>query len=281
MQFETIVYRTEGPIARLTLNRPRIANAQSIQMIDEIAEALVRAERNDEVRVLVLDAEGRNFCAGHDLKEIFDGHNPGLVERRMTTEGRVLLEEEYYWDKCLNLRAFPKPTVGVVQGHCLAAGFMLVAMCDLIVASEDAQFGNPVLRMAGACVEILAEPWEVGIRKAKEMLLTGDSISAAEAHRLGMVNRVVTRDDLTDEALRLAGRIALMPPFTTRLVKKSLNKTQDLMGYQDALDYAFMVHQVGHTTAEWDEMHDRHLREGKTFKEFLQWRDEHFAQQEA
>lgn len=281
MEFETITYRIEGPIARLTLNRPRVANAQNILMIDEIAEALIRAESDDRIRVLILDAAGKHFCAGHDLKEIFDGHNPGLVERRLTTEGRVLLEEEYYWKKCLNLRDFPKPTIGVVQGACLAAGLMLVSMCDLIVASEDAQFGNPVLRMAGACVEILAEPWEVGIRKAKEMLLTGDPIDATEAHRLGMVNRVVPIDGLQEEGIRLAQRIALMPPFTARLVKKSLNKTQDYMGYKDALEYAFMVHQVGHTTQEWDEMHDRHLREGKTFKEFLAWRDGLFAEQEA
>lgn len=280
MDFETIRYSVDGNIARLTLNRPRTANAQSLQMIDEISEAISAAEEDDEVRVLVLDAEGNSFSAGHDMKELFDGENPELVERRLHTEGRVLLEEEYYWKKCLQIRDFPKPTIAAVQGHCLAAGLMLTGMCDLIIASEDAQFGNPVLRMAGACVEILVEPWEVGIRKAKEMLFTGDPIDAATAHSLGMVNRVVPQDQLLDEAMSVAGRIALMPPFTTRLVKKSLNRTMDLMGYRDATEYAFMVHQVGHTTVEWDEMHDRHLREGKTFKEFIQWRDGEFAKQE-
>lgn len=281
MNPESIKYGVEGPIARITLDRARTANAQSISMLEELDAALLVAQRDPDVRVLILDATGNSFSSGHDLKELFDGQNPELVERRLTTEGRVAVEDEYYWGTCMRLRSFPMPTIAAVQGHCIAAGLMLVSMCDLIVAADDAQFGNPVLRMGGAGVELLVEPWEVGIRKAKEMLFTGDAIDAAEAHRLGLVNRVVARESLAGEADALGQRIALMPPFTTRLLKRSLNKTQEAMGYKTAMEYAYMVHNLGHTTVEWDEMHDRHLREGKTFKEFLAWRDGFFATAEA
>lgn len=280
MNTESIQFSIEGPIARITLDRPRTANAQSIGMLEEIDGALLAAQADAGVRVLIVDATGNSFSSGHDLKELFDGENPDLVEQRLTTEGRMAIEDEHYWGTSMRLRSFPVPTIAAVQGYCLAAGLMLVSMCDLIVASEDAQFGNPVLRMAGAGVELLVEPWEVGVRKAKEMLFTGDTIDAEEAHRTGLVNRVVARDALAAETDQLAGRIALMPPFTTRLLKRSLNKTQDAMGYQSAMEYAYMAHNLGHTTVEWDDMHDKHLREGKTFKEFLAWRDGMFASAE-
>jgi enoyl-CoA hydratase len=125
---------------------------------------------------------------------------------------------------------------------------MLAAMCDLIVAADDAVFSNPVLRMTGAGVELLVEPWEIGIRKAKEFLWTGDAIDAHEAWRLGLVNRVVARKRLAAETLALAARIALVPPVTASLVKESLNQTAALMGKEHAWRYHFMVHQFMHGT---------------------------------
>jgi enoyl-CoA hydratase len=126
---------------------------------------------------------------------------------------------------------------------------MLAAMCDLIVAADDAVFSNPVLRLSGAGVELLVEPWELGIRKAKEFLLTGDTIDAAEAWRLGLVNRVVPRAELTEQARQLADRVALVPPVTAQTVKDSLNHTADLMGKRDALKYHFMAHHWVHNTS--------------------------------
>jgi enoyl-CoA hydratase len=126
---------------------------------------------------------------------------------------------------------------------------MLACMCDLIVAADDAVFSNPVLRMTGAAVELLVEPWEIGIRKAKEFLLTGDTIDAPEAWRLGLVNRVVPRGELTDQTMALAERIALVPPITAQVVKDSLNHTADLMGQSASWKYHFMAHHWTHNTA--------------------------------
>jgi enoyl-CoA hydratase len=167
---------------------------------------------------------------------------------RRTPEGRLKHERELYVEKCLAIYHLPKPTIAQVQGHCVAAGLMLAAMCDLIVAADDAVFSNPVLRMTGAGVELLVEPWELGLRKAKEFLWTGDAIDAAEAWRLGLASRVVPRRRLADETLALAQRIALVPPVTASLVKDSLNQTAALMGKEHAWRYHFMVHQFMHGT---------------------------------
>jgi enoyl-CoA hydratase len=144
---------------------------------------------------------------------------------------------------------FRKPTIASVQGSCVAAGLMLACMCDLIVAADDAVFSNPVLRMTGAGVELLVEPWELGMRKAKEFLLTGDKIDAQEAWRLGLVNRVVPGKELMHAARALADKIALVPPTTAQVVKDSINHTFELMGKTDSWKYHFMAHHWMHNTA--------------------------------
>ena len=125
---------------------------------------------------------------------------------------------------------------------------MLACMCDLIVASDDATFQNPVLRMTGAGVELLVEPWELGIRKAKEFLWTGEKLDAQEAWRLGLVNKVVPRAELTDRVDELADRVALVPPTTAQVVKDSLNNTATLMGKEASWKYHFMAHHWMHNT---------------------------------
>jgi enoyl-CoA hydratase len=154
-----------------------------------------------------------------------------------------------YFDRCVKIHDFRKPTIAAVQGSCVAAGMMLACMCDLIVASDDAVFSNPVLRMTGAGVELLVEPWELGIRKAKEFLLTADKIDAQEAWRLGLVNRVVPRDELTAATHALAQQIALVPPTTAQVVKESINHTMELQGKADSWKYHFMAHHWMHNTA--------------------------------
>jgi enoyl-CoA hydratase len=247
--FSTIRYEVDGPVATVTLDRPDAANAMSTLLIDELDAAFVAADADDEVRVVVLAAAGRHFCAGHDLKELVadDGSNPWIAMRE-TPEGKLHHEQVMYVERCLRIRDFRKPTVAAVQGKCIAAGLMLACMCDLIVAADDASFSNPVLRMTGAAVEILVEPWELGIRKAKEFLLCAETLSADEACALGMVNRVVPRDDLAAEVAAVAGRIALVPPVTAQVVKRSLNKTAELMGQKDSWDYHFMAHHWMHNT---------------------------------
>lgn len=247
--FETIVYTHDGAIAQITLDRPDAANAQNSQLIDELDSAFDLAEADPEVRVVVLAATGKNFSAGHDLKSLVGGEKPDKWRlMRATPEGKYLHEKTMFFDRCLRIRDFPKPTIAAVQGKCIAAGVMLACMCDLIVASDDASFQNPVLRMTGAGVELLVEPWEMPARKAKEFLLTAETLSAADAERVGMVNRVVPRADLAEEVSALAETIALVPPATAEAVKRSINKTLDFQGQRDSFDYHFQVHQWMHNT---------------------------------
>ncbi|WP_420639576.1 enoyl-CoA hydratase [Candidatus Poriferisocius sp.] len=247
--FDTVEYLVDGAVATITLNRPEVANAQDTRLIDELDAAFDLAEADADVRVVVLAANGRHFSAGHDLKALVGDVEPDEWRLlRATPEGKFHHEKTMYFDRCLRIRDFPKPTIAAVHGKCIAAGVMLACMCDLIVASDDASFQNPVLRMTGAAVEILIEPWEMPPRKAKEFLLTAQTITAADAERLGMVNRVVPRDELAATAQEMAEAVALVPPATAAVVKRSINKTLELMGQKDAWDYHFMAHHWMHNT---------------------------------
>jgi enoyl-CoA hydratase/carnithine racemase len=246
---EAVRYEVDGAVATITLNRPDVANAQDTALIDELDAAFDRADADDDVRVVILAAAGKHFSSGHDLKALLAADGDQWRAMRETPEGKFRHEKIMYFDRCVKIYNFRKPTIAAVQGSCVAAGLMLAAMCDLIVAADDAIFSNPVLRMTGAAVELLVEPWELGPRKAKEFLLTGDTIDAPEAWRLGMVNRVVSRDRLAEEARALADRIALVPPVTAQVVKESINNAMDLMGKTQSWRYHFMAHHWMHNTA--------------------------------
>jgi enoyl-CoA hydratase len=243
-------YDGDGPVAVITMNRPEAANAQNSALIDAVDAAFDRADADDEVRVVVLAAAGKHFSSGHDLKEIVgtdgDGH---WRQMRETPEGKFRHEQIMYVDRCRKIHDFRKPTIAAVQGKCVAAGLMLACMCDLIVAADNAAFSNPVLRMSGAGVELLVEPWELGIRQAKEFMLAGEEIDAHEAWRLGLVNKVVPTAELMERTMELAGRVALVPPVTAQVVKASLNHVGELMGKQASWRYHFMAHQWTHNTA--------------------------------
>jgi enoyl-CoA hydratase len=247
-EFEAIRYEVDGPVATVTLNRPQAANAQDTRLLDELDAAFDLADADDEVRVVVLAAEGKHFSAGHDLKQILAGNDPWSAMRD-TAEGKLRHEQVMYFDRCVKIRDFRKPTIAAVQGACAAAGLMLACMCDLIVAADDAKFSNPVLRMTGAGVELLVEPWELGPRKAKEFLLCAETIDAPEAERLGLVNKVVPRAELAAAAREMADKIALVPPVTAQAVKDSINRMVDLQGQRESWRYHFMVHQFVSNTA--------------------------------
>jgi len=244
MEYESILYEVADAVATITMNRPQVANAQDTTLIDEMDDAFTQADADDSVRVVILAGKGKHFSSGHDLRALVGDAEPDKWRlMRETPEGLKYHEQVMYYDRCKRIHDFRKPTIAAVQGSCVAAGLMLACMCDLIVAADDATFSNPVLRMTGAGVELLVEPWELGIRKAKEFLLTGDTIDAQEAWRLGLVNRVVPRDELTEQTRALADRIALVPPATAQVVKDTLNHTGELMGKSDSWKYHFMAHQ--------------------------------------
>jgi enoyl-CoA hydratase len=245
-----LLVEKRGAVLWLTMNRPEVRNAQDTELIEALSAALHDADWDDDVRVVALAGSGEHWSTGHDLNAIIGDTAPDQWRlMRETPEGKMRHEQIMYVDKCLELYHFRKPTIAVVQGACVAAGLMLASMCDLIIASDDAYFSNPVLKMSGAGVELLTEPWDIGFRKAKEFLFTGDKIDAQEAWRLGLVNKVVPRASLEEEAMSLAERVALVPPITAQMVKQSINQAQSLAGKEHSWKFHFVAHHFTHNSA--------------------------------
>ena len=196
MAYDTLAIEDHGAVRRILLARPAQRNAQSQQMLDELMHAMDAARADDAVRVVVIGGQGDHFSAGHDLKQ-------AQAERsNFTVEERWAYEELRYFDYSMKIWDFPKPTIAQVQGACVAGGFMIANMCDLVVAGESAYFSDPVGHTLGAAAtEVLIHPWVMGARKAKELLFTGARMSAQEAQAIGMVNRVVPDAELADATL--------------------------------------------------------------------------------
>ncbi len=254
MTYDTLEIENHGAVRRILLAREAQRNAQSQQMLDELMAAFDAARVDDSVNVVVLGGKGAHFSAGHDLKQ-------AQAERsNFTVEERWAYEELRYFDYSMKIWDFPKPTIAQVQGACVAGGFMIANMCDLVVASESAYFSDPVGHTLGAAAtEVLIHPWVMGARKAKEMLFTGGKISAQEAKEMGMVNRVVSDAELPDAAMALAQQIAKAPPFGLHLIKRSINRTLDSQGLRTALAAHFDTHQLSHLSNGFLTARDRGL----------------------
>ena len=247
-QLQTIRYEVPAPgIARVEQR-----NAQDRRMIYELNAAFDRAAQDDAVKAIVLAADGPHFSSGHDLRdraslEEFETVGTWGGFGLPGAEGYMAVEHEIYLGMCWRWRNLPKPTIAQVQGKVIAGGLMLVWPMDLIVCSEDASFSDPVVAFGVNGVEYFAHPWEVGVRKAKEMLFTGAAISASEAHALGMVNHVVPRAELEKFTLELAAKIASRPSMGLKLAKQSVNQAQDAQGFWTALQAAMSLQQLGHS----------------------------------
>jgi enoyl-CoA hydratase/carnithine racemase len=238
-----IEYELDGPIGVITLNRPEKANAQTPAFVEELHERFMQAARDDDVKVIVLRANGRHFSSGHDLRM----SREELPEWKDGISNWYAFEAEAFLNYTRMWRDIPKPTIAAVQGAAVAAGLMLCWPCDIIIAAEDARFGDPVARLGvGAGVEYHGHTWEFGPRKAKELLFTGGFVDADEAHRLGMVNHVVPVEQLDERTMELAREIAQMDPFALRMAKRAVNSTQDIQGFYNSLQAVFDQHWVGH-----------------------------------
>jgi enoyl-CoA hydratase len=245
MSWKTLLYEQEEAVLKVTVDRPHVLNAQSRLTIEEIDAALAQAAEDDSVRVIIVAGAGQHFSSGHDV-----GSKEELADRERRGRAKDLPQvwdrsSKRYLDATLRWRDLPKPTIAQVQGYCIMGGLMLASACDLIVASEDARFADRAVRWGGAHIQYFSLPWDLGHRKAKEYLFTGDYLSAAEALRLGLVNRVVPRERLEEETMALAQRIALQDPFAVRLAKLSINSMLDEMGQRTAIISAFKTHMLG------------------------------------
>ncbi|MFG3114283.1 enoyl-CoA hydratase [Streptomyces sp. NPDC048197] len=248
-------YERQGPVALVTMDRPDYRNAQNSALTYALDRAFYRAADDDEVKVVVLAGAGKHFSAGHDIgTPERDAHLPfdrkaGLWWDHSDKEGaesRYARESEVYLGMCRRWRELPKPVIAAVQGACVAGGLMLAWVCDLIVATEDAFFADPVVRMGIPGVEYFAHPWVMPPRIAKEFLFTGDRMSARRAYEVGMVNRVVPREQLDATVRELALRIAEMPRLGLALTKRAVNQAEDLQGLHTGLDSVFGLHHVAH-----------------------------------
>ncbi|MFC5973986.1 enoyl-CoA hydratase-related protein [Halomarina salina] len=266
----------EEGIVRITLDRPDTHNAISPQLIDELDEALKEAEDEEETRVIIIDGNGPSFSSGHDLGGGEDGFQDS--RRGWSAEKRLSYEQEYYWERSMDIRDLRVPTITQIHGYCGAAGLMLMSVCDLAVASADATFQQPVNRMASAATELLLEPWEMGFRKAKEFIWTGDPISGPEAERLGLVNKAVPEEDLDEETMVLATKLARQPPFALQLSKKTINHAENQVGRREAMYSHFLAHQLTHQSDEWTDWHDEagEKWEEEGLRAWLNHRDDRF-----
>ncbi|MFF5370152.1 enoyl-CoA hydratase [Streptomyces sp. NPDC013187] len=252
---DPVRYERRGAVALVTMDRPEYRNAQNSAMTYALDRAFYRAADDDEVKVVILAGAGQHFSAGHDIgTPERDAHLPfdrtaGLWwdhSQKAGAESRFARESEVYLGMCRRWRELPKPVIASVQGACVAGGLMLAWVCDLIVASEDAFFADPVVRMGIPGVEYFAHPWVMPPRIAKEFLYTGDRMSARRAYEVGMVNRVVPREELARHTLDLAERIAAMPRMGLALTKRAVNQAEDLQGLHSGLDSVFGLHHLAH-----------------------------------
>jgi len=216
-----------GPVRRLTMNRPGSLNALNKDLVDAMSGALDEAADDGDVRVLILRGAGRAFCAGYDLNEDATG---GVLDAHHWHE-----ELRHSTEEMLKFLDHPKPVIASIHSFCLAGGTDLMLACDLAVAADDAYFGYVDVRFGSGVVSMLL-PWVVGVRAAKELLFTGeDRVSAEEALRIGLVNRVVPRDELDDATLKLAEEIAKNEPFVIQATKRAVNKAWDAAGFREAM----------------------------------------------
>lgn len=241
-------------VGRITLARADKRNAQDRRMLYEIDRAFSAAMRDDEIKVVILAADGPDFSSGHDLRDTeplsaFETVTQAGGFDEPGQHGMMAAEEEVYLGFCWRWRNLPKPTIAQVQGRVMAGGLMLVWPCDLIVASEDARFSDPVVAFGVNGHEFFVHAWELGPRKAKEMLFRGQFLSAQECHRLGMLNHVVARDELESFTLSMASEIARRPAIGLKLAKLAVNASLDAQGQYTAVQSAFALHHLGHANA--------------------------------
>ena len=242
MDFKDIIYAVDGPLGVITLNRPAYRNAQGYRMLDEIDQAFSLARADGAVRVVIVRGAGGVFSTGHDLG------TPEATEYREGLGAQPGIErydqfKRYNLDLLLAWRNFPKPTVAMVEGYCIYAGWMLAAAMDVIFAADSAEF-------LGGFVEYNSIPWDIGVRRAKELCFESRFITAEEAARYGLVNRVLAPADLERETFAWARRVAENSPEALRMAKIQMNKAEDAQGFTNAVedslgDYQAMMHMPG------------------------------------
>ena len=257
-----------GSVRLLTMNRPSALNALNGELTDALAAAIRDVASDDGVSVVILRGAGRAFCAGYDLNEDASG---GVLDAR-----HWHADLAHATDRMLEILDCPKPVIASVQSYCLAGGTDLMLACDLAVASDDAFFGYVDVRFGSGVVSMFL-PWVIGVRAAKELLFTGDDrVSAEEAHRLGLVNRVVPRERLDDATMELAEEIAKNEPFVVQMTKRAVNRAWDVAGFRAAMAANTELDVMIETTNLPARDEFRRITQEQGLKAAIAWRDARF-----
>lgn len=270
MAFEFLIYEKKEAICYLTLNRPEKLNALSPELMGELRVALETIEADPDIRVVILTGAGRAFSAGFDIGGDPDGpplHEVPADQRREHLKSHI--------DTFMMIWNLSKPVIAAVNGYALAGACELVQVCDIKIASDKAILGEPEIR-AGLGPPFLITPFSVSPMKAKELLLTGDTIDAHAAERMGMVNRVVPHDDLMQECERTARKICLLSQLGVKMTKLAVNKTMEDMGFITSIErnLDLMVHFETSSSPEAEEF--AAVRREKGLRAALDWRDARF-----
>jgi enoyl-CoA hydratase len=267
--YTTVLYETEGPVARLTLNRPARTNALNRVCLGEIQAVCDAVEADATIRVLVVTGAGASFSSGFDLKEQMEARPTG------SAVWRKVLDDDF--NATMRFWSLSKPTIAAVHGYCLAGAFELALACDITIAGEDAIFGEPELKF-GAGIVTMILPWITGPKQAKEIILNGlDNVPAAEALRLGLVNKVVPRGTDVEAAMKMARHIAVIDPDLVRDTKRAINRAYEIQGMNEALTAALDIDHAIESHGSPDKRSFMDIAREKGLRAAIDWRDARFA----
>jgi enoyl-CoA hydratase len=267
--FETIELRRDGPISIIVLNRPRRLNAINQAMLDELQHVLDAVEEDPDTRAVVVLGAGCNFSSGFDLHE--------QMERRPVGVGpwREILDRDFR--TVMRFWHLSKPTIAAVRGYCLAGACELALACDMTLAADDAIFGEPELKF-GAGIVVMLLPWLVGPKLAKELILTGaDRISAQDALRMGLINRVLPAVELEPAAIKLARHIAVIDPMLVKRTKRAINRTFEIMGMMEALEASLDIDLAIEGEGSEDKRRFMEMARRDGLRAAFAWRDARFG----
>ena len=270
MSQNVVLFERRGPAAWITLNRPEKLNALSVAVVSSLHARLREIATDETIKVVVLTGAGRAFSAGYDLAEEVDVKIEGADQWRAALAPDV--------DLAMELWALPRPTIAAVRGWCLAGACELAMACDMIVATEDSRFGEPEIRYGSGPVALIM-PFVLGQKKTNELLFTGDTIDAAEAQRLGLVNRVVPAAELESSVEELVRKIAPTPLPVLRLTKLALVRAYEAMGIRSAVAANLDLSAILNAADTPEQREFDRIVAAQGLKAALKWRDERYAEQ--
>jgi enoyl-CoA hydratase/carnithine racemase len=274
MDYQNLRFEKKSGIGYLTLNRPDKLNALSAELMAELRHALDLIEEDAEVKVVILTGAGRAFSAGFDIGA--KAGEPEIYERS-ADEWRSRLKHNI--DTFLKIWHSSKPYIAAINGYALAGACELAQLCDLKIASERAVLGEPEIRF-GTGPPVLITPFSVGLAKAKELLLTGETLSAQEAERLGMINKVVPHDRLMTECEKTARKLMKIAQVGVKFNKAAINRAFENMGFLNSIYQNLELVVLFDTTRTEEQETFNQIRKEKGLRAALDWRDARFKEEE-